>query len=114
MKAPLAVRRGDLVIVAAKGIYSGKPRPALVVQADYFADIDSVALCLITTELIDAPLTRLTIEPAPENGLAHPCQVMIDKIVTVPREKIGRRIGALDSRTMTAVDRSLALFLGIA
>ncbi len=105
--------RGDLVTVAARGHYSGKPRPALIVQADVFAELHSVTVCLLSGELVDAPLVRLPVEPTKENGLSGLCQVMIDKIVTVPRSRIGRQIGVLERETMIRVDRSLALFLGI-
>lgn len=107
------VRRGDVVTVAAKGHYSGKPRPALVLQSDLFSALGSVTLCLLSTEILDTPLFRLTIEPSPSNGLQQVSQIMIDKIVTVPQKTIGSRIGALDRELMVRVDRSLAVFLGI-
>lgn len=75
-------------MIAARGHNSGKPRPALVVQADIFAELQSVTVCLLSGELIDAPLLRLPVEPSEENGLSGICQIMIDKIVTIPRETI--------------------------
>lgn len=108
------MRRGDVVTMTAKGHYSGKPRPALIVQDDRFGELAIVTLCLLSSELIDAPLLRLAVEPSSENGLRNACQIMIDKLVTVPREKIGPRIGTLDREAMIQVDRSLALFLGLA
>lgn len=85
----MTLRRGDLVTVAAKGAYAGKPRPALVIQAsETLAYRDSVTLCLLTTELIDAPLFRVRLAPSQLNGLRRPSDVMADKIVTVPRELI--------------------------
>lgn len=107
------VRRGDVVTVAAKGHYSGKPRPALVLQSDLFSALGSVTICLLTTEILDAPLFRLTVEASSSNGLQHTSHIMIDKIVTVPRETIGARIGSVDRELMVRVDRSLAVFLGI-
>ena len=107
------IRRGDVVTVAAKGHYSGKPRPALVLQSDLFSALGSVTICLLTTERLDAPLFRLTVEPSSSNGLQQVSQIMIDKMVTVPRETIGARIGSLDRELMVSVDRSLAVFLGI-
>jgi mRNA interferase MazF len=107
------MKRGDIVAVAAKGHYSGKPRPALILQSDLFSALGSVTICLLTTEMIDAPLFRLSIEPSPENGLKQPSQIMIDKIVTVPSAAIGSPIGSLDHDVMVRVDRSLAVFLGI-
>lgn len=108
------MKRGDLVTVAAKGHYSGKPRPALIIQADLLAELQSVSICLLSSEMIEAPLIRLTVEPSAGNGLTSRCQIAIDKLVTVPREKIGGRIGSLDQETMVRVDRSLALLVGIA
>lgn len=107
------VKRGDIVAVAAKGHYSGKPRPALILQSDLFSALGSVTICLLTTEIIDAPLFRLSVEPSPENGLKQPSQIMIDKIVTVPSDAVGAPIGSLDHDVMVRVDRSLAVFLGI-
>lgn len=107
------VRCGDVVTVAAKDHYSGKPRPALVLQSDLFSALGSVTICLLTTEILDAPLFRLTVDASSSNGLQHTSQIMVDKIVTVPRETIGARIGSLDRELMVRVDRSLAVFLGI-
>lgn len=107
------IKRGDIVTVAAKGHYSGKPRPALVLQSDLFSTLGSVTICLLTTEILDAPLFRLTVEPSSSNGLQHVSQIMIDKIVTVPHDTIGPRIGSLNRELMVRVDRSLAVFLGI-
>lgn len=83
------MNRGDLVIVAARGHYSGKPCPALILQADVFAELKSVVVCLLSTELANAPLLRLTVGPTPKNGLSQVCQIMVDKIVTMPRERAG-------------------------
>ncbi|TRZ99158.1 MAG: type II toxin-antitoxin system PemK/MazF family toxin [Nitrospiraceae bacterium] len=107
------LKRGDLVTVAAKGHFSGKPRPALILQSDLFSALGSVTICLLTTEIIDAPLFRLAVEPSPANGLLQTSQIMIDKIVTVPQDTIGARIGSLDRDIMVRTDRSLAVFLGI-
>lgn len=108
------MRRGGLVTVAANDHYSSKPRPALIIQADLFADLQSVTLCLLSSEFAEAPLLRLTVEPSAENGLESRCQIQIDKLVTVSRDKVGKCIGSLDAETMVRVERSLALFLGIA
>ncbi len=107
------MRRGDLVTVAMPGDY-GKPRPALVIQADQFNATASLTVALITTSLVDAPLMRLTLEPTSENGLRKISQVMIDKVMTVRREKLGSPFGRLDNNTMLAINRGLALFLGFA
>ena len=107
------MRRGDFVTVAAPGDY-GKPRPALVIQSDLFDELPSVALCLVTSELRNAPIFRITVDPAPDTGLQNISQIQIDKILSVPRERVGSVIGRLDDATMLNVNRSLAVFAGIA
>lgn len=104
--------RGSLVTVAMNADY-GKPRPALVMQADTFGDHPTVTLLPITGTLTDAPLLRATLQPTPENGLQKPSQVMIDKTMTVKREKLGPAFGQLDHRQMLEVERCLIVFLGI-
>lgn len=106
------VKRGDLVTVAIQGDF-GKPRPALVIQSDLFVQHPSVSVLPITSFLVDAPLLRITLEPNDINGLSKPSQVMIDKTLTVLREKIGIQIGSVDYATMQEIDRCLAVFLGI-
>jgi mRNA interferase MazF len=105
-------RRGDVVAIAISGDY-GKPRPALVIQADAFVDLPSVTVLRITSELHDWPLLRITVEPTAANGLRKPSQVMIDKAATLPRSKVGVRIGRVESETMRSVERALCGFLGL-
>lgn len=102
---------GDLVTVALPGDY-GKPRPSLVIQADAFALMKSTVVLRITSTLKDRPLFRVTVEPAEHNGLRKRSQIMIDKPATVPRAKVGRRIGRLDEETMRTVNTALHRFLG--
>jgi len=106
------VRRGDLVTVALQGDY-GKPRPALIIQGDYFNAHPSCTVLPITSELREAPQFRVSIEPNDRNGLRMSSQVMVDKAQTVPSEKIGSVIGNLDNREMQDVSRALSVFLGI-
>ena len=108
------MKRGDLVVVAVPGDY-GKPRPALVVQADVFNESHpSVTLVPVTSTLVDAPLFRLTVEPSPGNGLRALSQIMIDKVTTVRRARIGATIGHLEDDLLLRVSRALALWAGIA
>ena len=107
------MRRGDLVTVAMSGDF-GKPRPALVIQSDHFDATATVTVLLISSTLVDAPLIRLAVEPTAENGLHKPSQVMVDKAMTVRRDRVGAALGRLEDDTMVAVNRSLALFLGFA
>lgn len=106
------MKRGDLVAIALSGDF-GKPRPALVIQSDRFGQTATVTVLLLSATLVDAPLIRLTVQPSVENGLRKVSQVMIDKAMTVKREKLGDRFGRLDDATMLAVTRSLAVFLNV-
>jgi mRNA interferase MazF len=107
------VNRGELWTVSG-GTYSQKPRPALIIQDDLFAESESVTLLPLTTQLTDAPLLRLTVDPGPLIGLERTSQIMVDKLTTVRRANLGQRIGRVDSETMVAVEQSLAVFLGLA
>jgi len=108
----MEVNRGDLITVALVGDY-GKPRPALVVQSAAFQELDSVTVLPLSSDLRDWPLFRIMVEPKSSNGLQRRSQIMVDKAATVPRTKIGQRIGRADSVTMRAVDTALAGFLGL-
>src|SRR5882672_9029871 len=97
----MEISRGDLVTAVAPGDY-GKPRPVLVVQADAFRALKSLTVLPLTSDLHNSPLLRLGVDPTPENGLVTRSEIMIDKAATVRRDKVGRRIGRLDSGTMEA------------
>lgn len=104
--------RGDLVTIAITGDY-GKPRPALVVQANAFAALPSVTVLRLTSMLCGEDLIRITVQPSSGNGLRVASQVMIDKAVTLPREKVGTVFGRLEHEAMLAVSRALSAFLGL-
>ena len=106
------MKRGDLVPVVLAGAY-GKPRPALVIQSDLFAQHTSVTILPVTTELRAITTFRITVDPSQKNGLRAPSQIMVDKAHTIPRDKAGDHFGELELRTLKAVDRSLAVFLGL-
>jgi len=103
-----------VALQGAQGKPWRKPWPALVVQSDHFAELASVTVLPITSTLIDAPLLRVPVEPTERNGLAKRSQVMVDKPQTPPRSRLGPVIGRLDDATMVAVNRVLAVFLGLA
>ncbi len=104
--------RGDLVTVVSSGDY-GKPRPALIMQADLYAGHPSLTVLPLTSELHDMPPIRITVEPGGDTGLQRRSQVMVDKATTIPRTKAGARIGRLDGATLASVSRALAAFLGV-
>lgn len=105
--------RGDFVTIAMQGDF-GKPRPALVIQADQFAESATLTVLPVTSALVAAPLLRITVLPSAENGLQKPSQVMADKAMTVKRDKVGTAFGRIDADTLVEVERCLAVFLGIA
>lgn len=107
------MRRGDLVTVSAPRDY-GKPRPAVAIQSDWLTATDSVLVALLTSARVEAPLYRLTIEPSQLNGLKAPSQVMIDKIVAIPRKKCGSVIGHLNESERIVLNHMLAVIVGIA
>jgi mRNA interferase MazF len=108
------VTRGDIVVVASRGAYTSKPRPALVVQADTFNSTHlSLTLCPITSDCVDAPLFRVSLPSGVRTGLTTTSQVMVDKIVSVPRDAIGRSIGRLESSELEVVDAALRRWLSL-
>jgi mRNA interferase MazF len=108
------MKRGNVVTVAMQGDF-GKPRPALVLQSDVFSDIHAtVTVALISSNLMQAPIFRLDIDPDESNGLTKPSQVQIDKIQSIGIEKIGAIIGELSDVMMVRVNRAMALWLGLA
>jgi len=106
------VKRGDLVTVALTGDY-GKPTPALIVQSDAFDLHPSVTLLPLTSETHDTPLFRVTLQPGNGTGLRKVSQVMVDKTTTVPRDRVGRRIGRLDDVTLRSIDDAMKGFLAL-
>lgn len=108
--------RGDFVTIAMQGDF-GKPRPALVIQANHFSEHASVTVLPVTSTLVTAvtaPLLRVTVQPNTENGLQKLSQVMVDKAITVRRDKVGQAFGRIDADVLVEVERCLAVFLGIA
>lgn len=106
------MRRGDLVTIALQGAY-GKPRPALIIQSDLFSEHPSVTILPITSELRNTPLFRVAVSADEKNNLSATSEVMVDKVQTVPRGKIGEVFGHLAEEDMLAVSRALAVFMGV-
>lgn len=107
------MRRGDLARVALPGSY-GKPRPALIIQSDLFAEHPSTTLLPITSDLRDLPVVRIRLHPTPTNGLKTVSEIMVDKAHSVPRDRIGAVFGRIKSSELRAVERALVVFLGLA
>jgi mRNA interferase MazF len=107
------VRRGEVWTVSGGRGYGGKPRPAVIIQDDHF-DTDSVTVCPFTSDPTEAPLFRLYVEPNATNGITTSSRLMVDKITTVRRSKLGDRVGVLDDFDIVGLNRAMVVFLGIA
>ena len=105
--------RGDLVTIAVQGDF-GKPRPALVIQANQFNEHATVTVLLVTGTIVNAPLLRVTVQPDEKNGLQKASQVIIDKAMTIKRDKLGAVFGSVSDEVMLKVGRGIAVFFGIA
>src|SRR6267378_1289680 len=101
------MRRGEIWTVAGGKDYAGKPRPAVIVQDDRFDATGSVTICAFTTDPTNAPLFRLAVDPSGTNGLMTPCRLMADKITTVPKTKLGFRVGRLDDEDVVRLNRAM-------
>lgn len=108
------MKRGAIWTVSGGADYAGKPRPAVILQEDSFDATDSIAVCAFTTDATEAPLFRLPVVPNARNGLRGPCRLMVDKITTVPKSKLGTRIGRLDDEDVLRLNRAVLVFLGLA
>src|ERR1700682_1954966 len=113
IRGRLDLQRDDIVTRVAPSDY-GKPRPALIVQADVFNDIHScITVVPLTSTIIDAPLFRITLDPSRQNGLNRVSQIMVDKVLTLPRDKIGKRVGHLGNTLLIRVARALSGWAGL-
>ena len=108
------MKRGEVWTVSGGGPYSGKPRPAVIVQEDRFDSTSSITLCVFTTDPTEAPLLRMLVEPSDRNGLSSASRLMVDKVTTVPKTRLGKRIGKLNDEDVVRVNRALTVFLGLA
>ncbi len=107
------MKRGETWTVSGAG-YAGKPRPAVIVQDDRFDATASVTICVFTTDATEAPLFRLPVTPSERNGLRSVSRLMVDKLATVSKERLGERIGRLDDDDVVRLNRAILVFLGLA
>lgn len=108
------MRRGDIHIAAARGAHSGKPRPVVIVQDDRFDATASITVCPLTTNPVDAPLTRIAVQPTAMTGIDQPSHLMVDKITTMPRANLRDHLGRIADADLIRLDRALLVFLGLA
>ena len=108
------MKRGEIWTASGGADYAGKPRPVVIVQDDHFDATASITVCAFTSDPIDAPLFRLLIEPDAANGLKVPSRLMVDKITSVPKAKLGTRVGALRTEDMARLNQAILVFLGLA
>jgi len=108
------VKRGDIHVAAVRGQYTGKPRPVVIVQDDRFDATASVTVCPLTTNTVEAPLTRIVVEPTAATGIEQQSRIMVDKITTMPRDNVRDRLGRITDADLIRLDRALVVFLGLA
>jgi mRNA interferase MazF len=108
------VKRGEVWTAAGGADSAGKPRPVVIVQDDRFDATTSITICAFTSDPTDAPLLRLAVEPNQANGLRTTSRLMVDKITTIPKAKLGNRIGKLADADMVRLNRAMMIFLGLA
>jgi mRNA interferase MazF len=108
------MKRGEIWIVSGGKDYAGKQRPVVVVQEDGFDATDSITVCAFTTDETEAPLFRLPVAQNERNGLRASCRLMVDKITTVPKSKVGARVGRLDDKDLLRLNQAMLVFLGLA
>jgi mRNA interferase MazF len=107
------LKRGEIWTASADAEYARKPRPVVIVQNEHFDTLDSVTICGFTSDPADLPLFRILIEPTALNGLQSPSRIMVDKILTIRKNRLGYRIGHLSEQDLTRLDRAVATFLGL-
>jgi len=108
------LRRGTVVTVASAGVYSSKPRSAVVVQAERWLQAHpSVTLCPLTSTLIEVPLVRIAVAPSPRNGLQKPSQLMVDKLFSVPIQALGAVVGQLEPQVLIELEMALRGWLDL-
>ena len=108
------MKRGEVWTAAGGKDYAGKPRPIAIVQDDRFDATSSITICAFTSDPTDAPLFRLVVEPSEANGLEPASRLMVDKITTIPKAKLGKRIGRLADSDVVRLNRAVLIFLGLA
>ena len=108
------MKRGEIWTVAGGGDYTGKPRPAVIIQDDSFDATASVTICAFTTDPTEAPLFRIPVETSEKNGLRVPSSLMVDKLTTVAKERLGSQVGRLGDEDMVRMNRAVLVFLGMA
>jgi mRNA interferase MazF len=108
------VRRGEIYVAAARGAYTGEPRPVVIVQDDRFDATASVTVCPLTTNPVEAPLVRIGVEPTRTTGIEKRSQIMVDKVTTMPRSNLRDHLGRVADADLVRLDRALLVFLGLA
>jgi mRNA interferase MazF len=112
MAEPL-ITRGAVVGCVLAGD-DGKPRPAVVVQADLFnASHASVTVCPLTSDCLPAPMFRIPVRPTKANGLHQLSDVMVDKVTSLRRERITGMMGRLSDKDWMNVEQALRLWLDL-
>lgn len=86
----------------------------MIVQDDEFDATGSITVCIFTTDPVEAALFRIRVEPSELNGLRATSSLMVDKLTTVPKERLSTRIGRLSNEDMVRLSQAMLVFLGLA
>jgi mRNA interferase MazF len=108
------LKRGEVWTASGGSDYAGKPRPVVIIQDNRYDATASITVCGFTSGDLEGPLPRPVIEPSETNGLRLRSRLMVDKITTIPRARLGQRLGALAPDEMGRVERAIVVFLGLA
>jgi mRNA interferase MazF len=107
------VNRGEIWTIAGGADYAGKPRPAVIVQNDDFDATPSITICPLSSAPVENVYARFAVNPSESNGLEVRSYVMVDKVSTILRSKVGRLVGHLDAKDVSLLNQRVALFLGL-
>ena len=107
------MKRGEIWMVSGGAPYARKPRPAVILQANRFSETESVTLCPMTSHATSEYGIRPLVSPNAINGLDRPTYIMVDKISTVPRTRLGNLVGSLEDSTLEDLSRAATVFLGL-
>ena len=107
------MKRGEIWTLAGGGDYTRKPRPVVILRDDHFDTLQSITICPFTTSSVGAPLFRIPVVPTEQNGLEAMSRIMVDKITTVRKVRLGTLVGRLDDEDVIRLNRAMLVFLGL-
>lgn len=107
------MKRNEIWTVSGSD-YTGKPQYAVILQVDGSEYLESVTICPFTTDDRGPEIVRILVRPGSGNGLKVPCKLMADKVTTLPKSRLGKKLGTLDPEDMRRLETAVLTFLGLA